>query len=159
MGPNDRMAGRRIAGATGAADRACLAAITIPASTQYVPFARLATAHLCGAAGLGVSRIADLRLIVDEACGQFLQCSSFTDPDIPLELRFERKPDLLRITVSGPIEDFWPDRENLGWLVLEALTGEVRYEIGPEGGIGTLSFDEPLAADGVPGDVLWFATS
>ena len=158
MGPDDRISGRRRTGTAGAVDDGCLAAITMPASTRYVPFARLATAHLCGAAGLGMSRIADLRLIVDEACGQFLQCSS-VDPEIPLELRFEREPALLRITVRGPIPPGWPDRRSLGWLVLEALVGEVRHEIGPEASRGTLSFHEPLSADGVSGDVLWFATS
>ncbi|HET9173250.1 MAG TPA: hypothetical protein VFN97_27725 [Actinospica sp.] len=159
MWPNDRSSGRRGAGAAGAADHGCLAAITMPASTQYVPFARLATAHLCGAVGLGVSRIADLRLVVDEACGQFLRCPTAADLHVPLTLRFERKPELLRITVRGPVPPSWPDRRNLGWLVLQALAGEVRHEVDPADGLGTLSFDEPLSADGVSGDVLWFATS
>lgn len=159
MGPDERISGRRRTGAAGDGDDGCLAAITMPASTRYVPFARLAAAHLCGAVGLGMGRIADLRLVVDEACGQFLQCSSPVDPKIPLELRFEREPGLLRITVRGPIPPGWPDRRGLGWLVLGALVGEVRHEIGPGAAHGTLSFDEPLSADGVPGDVLWFATS
>ena len=163
MWPKDRIAGHRGAGAAGAVDRGCLAAITMPATTRYVGFARLATAHLCGAVGLGVGRIADLRLVVDEACGQFMQGSTaFSDPDTPdapLELWFERTADRLRITVRGPIPIGWPDTESLGWLVIEALVGDVDYEVDPEDGIGTLSFAEPLSADGLPGDILWFATS
>jgi anti-sigma regulatory factor (Ser/Thr protein kinase) len=135
----------------------------MPAATRYVSFARLATAHLCGVVGLSVGRIADLRLVVDEACGQFMHGNAaFLDPEtpeVPLELRFERRTDRLRITVRGPIPTGWPDYESLGWLVLEALVGDVDYEVEPEDGVGTLSFDEPLSADGVPGDVLWFATS
>ncbi len=163
MRPKDRAAGNRGAGAAGAVDRGCLAAITMPAATRHVSFARLATAHLCGVVGLSVGRIADLRLVVDEACGQFMQGSAaFVDPETPVvlvELRFERRTDRLRITVRGPIPTGWPDCESLGWLVLEALVGDVDYEAEPEDGVGTLSFDEPLSADGLPGDVLWFATS
>jgi hypothetical protein len=163
MRPKDRTAGHRGAGAAGAVDRGCLAVITMPAATRYVSFARLATAHLCGVVGLSVGRIADLRLVVDEACGQFMHGNAaFLDPEtpeVPLELRFERRTDRLRITVRGPIPTGWPDYESLGWLVLEALVGDVDYEVEPEDGVGTLSFDEPLSADGVPGDVLWFATS
>jgi hypothetical protein len=147
MGPKDRVT----------VDQRCLAAITLPATERYVGFARLATAHLCGVVGLSVSRIADLRLVVDEACGQFL--SGEGSDESLLELRFERGPDSLRITVRGPVAGEWPDRESLGWLVLRALVSDLRHEFDPEDGVGTLSFDEPLSADGVSGDVLWFATS
>src|SRR5258707_2207025 len=155
MRPKDRTAGHRGAGAAEAVDRGCLAAITMPAATRYVSFARLATSHLCGLVGLSVGRIADLRLFVDEACGQFMQGNAaFSDPetpDVPLELWFERATDRLRITVRGPIPMGWPDSDSLGWLVIEALVGEVDYEVEPEDGIGTLSFVEPLSADGLPG--------
>jgi serine/threonine-protein kinase RsbW len=163
MRPKDRTAGHRGAGAAEAVDRGCLAAITMPAATGYVSFARLATAHLCGLVGLSIGRIADLRLVVDEACGQFMHGNAaFSDaetPDVPLALRFERRADRLRITVRGPIRIGWPDSESLGWLVIEALVGDVDYEVEPEDGVGTLSFDESLSADGLPGDILWFATS
>jgi anti-sigma regulatory factor (Ser/Thr protein kinase) len=135
----------------------------MPAATRYVSFARLATAHLCGLVGLGIGRIADLRLVVDEACGQFMHGNAAMPdprtPDVPLELWFERRADRLRITVRGPIPIGWPDSESLGWLVLEALVGDVDYEVEPEHGVGTLSFDEPISADALPGDILWFAAS
>jgi len=163
MRSKDRTAGHRGAGAAEAAGRGCLAAITMPAATRYVSFARLATSHLCGLVGLSIGRIADLRLVVDEACGQFMQGNAaFSNPetsDAPLELWFERRTDRLGITVRGPIPTGWPDTESLGWLVLEALVGDVDYEVEPEDGVGTLSFAEPLSADGPPGDILWFATS
>ena len=163
MRSKDRTAGHRGAGAAEAVGRGCLAASTLPAATRYVSFARLATSHLCGLVGLSIGRIADLRLVVDEACGQFMQGNAaFSDPeasDAPLELWFERRTDRLGITVRGPIPRGWPDTESLGWLVLEALVGDVDYEVEPEDGLGTLNFAEPLSADGLPGDILWFATS
>lgn len=160
MWPKDQVAGQRGAGPAQAAGPGCLAAITMPATDRYVGFARLATAHLCGAVGMTVSRVADLRLAVDEACKQFLDRDlPSTDRGAPLELRFDRGPDALRITVRGPVADGWPDRGGLSWLILQTLIGDVRDELVPGAGVGTLRFDEALPADGVPGDVLWSAAS
>jgi len=135
-----------------------MAAITMPASEAYVSFARLATAHIGGALGLSVGRVADLRLAVDEACAQFLQVpSSSLGAEPPLELFFDRRPHALRITVRGPIPNCWPDRESLGWLVLGALVSELRCEIRPgEDGVGTLAFVELLSTGDASGDALWF---
>lgn len=156
-----------------------MAAITMPASEAYVSFARLATAHIGGALGLSVGRVADLRLAVDEACGQFLfgpapRFEDFADADAaddglgplvdlalplePLELCFDRLPGKLRITVSGPVPAAaWPDRAGLGWLVLDALVSELRCEIPPdEDGVGTLAFVELLSTDDPSDDALWF---
>jgi len=135
-----------------------MAAITMPASEAYVSFARLATAHIGGALGLSVGRVADLRLAVDEACGQFLQVpSSFFGAALPLEVYFDRRPHALRITVRGPIPSCWPDRESLGWLVLDALVSDLRCEIRPDGDdVGTLAFVELLSTDDAPDDALWF---
>lgn len=169
MWPKDQLAEHRGAGTgkgTGAnavpaeavlgRGRVRLATITMPAGERYVAFARLATGHLCGLLGLTLSRVADLRLAVGEACGQFLG----TDGAGMLELSFEREPDTLRITVRGPVAGEWPDRAGLGWLVLDALVGDLRWEL-PDGhggdAVGAIGFREPLAPDELPGDVLWLA--
>lgn len=150
MWPKDQVAEHRSPLPAEAADRTCLATITMPAAERYVAFARLATAHLCGVLGLNVSRVGDLRLAVDEACGQFLRARG------DLELRFEWEPEALHIAVRGPITAGWPDRGSLGWLVLDALAGDLCCEIGTDGN-GTVAFSEPLSPDEVYGDVLWFA--
>lgn len=180
MRPNDQDVAerrRRGAGPAVAAGGLRVAAITMPVSEAYVSLARLATAHVVGALGLSVGRAADLRLAVDEACGQFLHAAAplFDDDDVvyvaaavdaadaatSIELCFDRLPGRLRITVRGPIPLVpavsWPDRESLGWLVLEALVADVRYEIEPRGAIGTLTIVEPLSTDGASRDALWFA--
>ncbi|HWG25122.1 hypothetical protein [Actinospica sp.] len=158
MWPKDQLAEHRGTGTTGAVGGVRLAAITMPAAERYVAFARLATAHLCGVLGLTVSRVADLRLAVDEACGQFLLGpGSSVGSAGALELRFEREPEALRITVRGPIAGTWPDREGLGWLVLDALVADLGCEIEHGNRFGTLGFSEPLSPDEVSGDVWWFA--
>ena len=186
MRPNDQDVAerrRRGVGPAVAAGGLRVAAITMPVSEAYVSLARLATAHVVGALGLSVGRAADLRLAVDEACGQFLHGAAplFDDDDVvypaeavdvvdaadaadaatSIELCFDRLPGRLRITVRGPIPLVpavsWPDRESLGWLVLEALVADVRYEIEPRGAIGTLTIVEPLSTDGASRDALWFA--
>ena len=178
MRPNDQDVAerrRRGVGPVVAAGGLRVAAITMPVSEAYVSLARLATAHVVGALGLSVGRAADLRLAVDEACGQFLHGPAplvddddvvhvAVDPADPLtsiELCFDRLPGRLRITVRGPIPLVpavaWPDREGLGWLVLEALVTDVRHEIEPRDGVGTLTIVEPLSTDGASRDALWFA--
>jgi serine/threonine-protein kinase RsbW len=149
-----------------------VAAITMPVAEAYVSLARLATAHVAGTLGLSVGRVADLRLAVDEACGQFLhgRVPLIDDDDVvyvaadaaaSIELCFDRLPGKLRITVVGPIPlvpaAAWPDREGLGWLVLDTLVADVRYEIEPRDGVGTLTLVEPLSTDEASRDALWFA--
>jgi anti-sigma regulatory factor (Ser/Thr protein kinase) len=168
MWPKDQLAEYRGTGQEAGPDRGSvgrtrLASITMPAAERYAAFARLATAHLCGVLGLTVGRIADLRLAVNEACGQFMQGPA---PFVglggqvePLELRFEQEPGALLITVRGPVSGEWPDRTGLGWLVMDALVADVRCEVGPTGGIGTIGFREPFTPEDPAGDVLWFAAS
>jgi serine/threonine-protein kinase RsbW len=158
---------RRGAGPVVPAGGVRVAAITMPVSGAYVSLARLATAHVAGALGLSVGRVADLRLVVDEACGQFLQepAPLLDDDDLamPLELCIDRLPGKLRITVSGPVPAVgWPDRESLGWLVLDTLVSDLRYGIEPWDGVGpltvgTLTIVEPLSTDDASRDALWFA--
>ena len=166
MRPNDqdvaeRGRGGADSGGVGGVGLLRMAAITMPASEEYVSFARMATAHIAGALGLSVGRVEDLRLAVDEACGQFLQGSPrFIGASVPLELCFDYRPQALRITVRGPISSDWPDRESLGWLVLDALVTDVRWEIGSQdGGVGAVAFVERLSADDTSRDALWFAAS
>ena len=175
MRPNDQDVAerrRRGAGPAVAAGGLRVAAITMPVSEAYVSLARLATAHVAGTLGVSVGRVADLRLAVDEACGQFLHgtASLINDDDVvyvaadsatSIELCFDRLPGKLRITVIGPIPlvpaAAWPDRESLGWLVLDTLVADVRYEIEPGGVVGTLTIVEPLSTDEASRDALWFA--
>lgn len=135
-----------------------MASITMPASEAYVAFARMATTQVGASLGLSVGRVTDLRLAVDEACGQFLDAGAPHVGDaVSLYVCFDRYPDTLQVTVRGPISAGWPDQEGLGWLVLAALAADVRYEIGPRAGVGTLTFVEWLAPDDAFREAFWFA--
>jgi serine/threonine-protein kinase RsbW len=99
--------------------------------------------HVAGLAGLPIGRVTDIRLAVDEACSLFLSGSAGTAPGAMLTVRFDRLPQHLRISVSGPAPTRSPDAEDLGWLMLCALVVRPHWEV--RGGIGTLTMNEPLS--------------
>lgn len=157
MPPQDQLAEQRETAAAETAGPTPLAVMAMPATERYLAFARLATAHMCEVAGLSAGRVADLRLAVNEACGQFLYAAAGGGSVGQLRLRFDLEPNALRITVGGPVTRGWPDRESLGWLVLRALVADLSHEAA--GGFGTLVFAEPLSDDAASGDELWLAAS
>jgi serine/threonine-protein kinase RsbW len=146
-------------GVAGSADRASrdgepfrMAVLSVPADRDYLALARLAAMQVAGLLGLSVGRLTDLRLAVSEACSLLLsavpaQAAARDAGDAAgngLELRFERCLDHLRVTVCGPAPRERPESDGLGWLLLEALVGDVRMET--KGGKATLTLTEPLPA-------------
>lgn len=124
-----------------------LAALAVPAAAPHVALVRLAALHVAGLVGLDVGRAADLRLAVAEACGQFLQAVPSGSPAArraAVEIRFERERGSLRVTLRGPVPPGWPEPEGLGWLLLSALVGDLRWA--QAGGVGTLTLVERLPA-------------
>ncbi|HTJ70100.1 MAG TPA: hypothetical protein VL551_21365 [Actinospica sp.] len=127
-----------------------MAVLAVPADRDYLALARLAAIEVADLLGLRVDRITDLRLAVDEACSLLLSAAA----DVPgmaagdaargLELRFERCPDHLRVTVRGPRPRARPEPDDLGWLILQALVGGVHMDTSGE--VATLTLTEPLPA-------------
>lgn len=142
-----------------------LATLCFSADKDFLALARSTTMHVAGLLGLPFSRVADLRLAVDEACALFLTpAASATSAASPvpavlakgdaggaggvggLALVFADLGDELRITVSGPApvrELDFPD--GLGWSLLCALVAAPRWEV--EGDVGILTLPEPIPAD------------
>lgn len=118
----------------------CLAVLKVPAARQYVSLARTAAMHVAGILDLSLGRVADLRLAVDEACGQFLRDPAEGD----LELRFEATGDALRVKVRGAVPEHWPARGSLGLMLMEAMASEVRWEAAD--GRGMIALIERLRA-------------
>lgn len=118
-----------------------LAVLTFAADKDHLALARMTAMHVAGLAGLPIGRVTDIRLAVDEACSLFL-----TDPAIRsgamLTVRFDRLPEHLRISVSGPEPARRPDAEDLGWLMLCALVDGLSWQV--RDGIGVLTMNEPL---------------
>ena len=111
-----------------------MTALAMPADKDYLALARLATIHVAGLLDLPVGRVADLRLAVNEACALLLTAPAKViagqdaSDEGALELSFDRCPGQLRVNVRGPAPAYWPEPEDLGWLVLQALVDDVRIE-------------------------------
>jgi serine/threonine-protein kinase RsbW len=103
--------------------RVRMAALTMPADKDYLALARLTAMHVAGLLGMPVGRVGDLRLAVDEACLLLLGGG-----ERELELNFDRYPGALHVIVRGPEPARWPDPEDVGWLMLQALVDAVRIE-------------------------------
>lgn len=100
-----------------------LVSISTPADATYVSTLRLAAASLGSRCGLTIDDIEDLRLAVDEACSLLLPHASATSE---LEARFELSPNQLIVSASITTDEARePDRDGIGWTVLEALSTSV----------------------------------
>ncbi|HET9170776.1 MAG TPA: ATP-binding protein [Actinospica sp.] len=119
-----------------------LAVLSFAADRDHLALARMTAMHVAGLAGLPIGRVTDIRLAVDEACSLFLGEAERT-PGALLTVRFEQVAEFLRIAVSGPAPARDPDAEDIGWLMLCALTVRPRWEV--RGGTGTLTMNEPLS--------------
>ena len=65
-----------------------------------------------------------------------------------LELRYDRHPSSLHVTVSGRAPRDWPERDELGWAMLSALVGDVQVSVRDGVGALTLIVPLPTSADG-----------
>jgi serine/threonine-protein kinase RsbW len=111
-----------------------MTALAMPADKDYLTLARLATIHVAGLLGLPIGQVTDLRLAVNEACALLLStpaevlAGQDASDEGALELSFDRCPGLLRVNVRGPAPAHWPEPEDIGWIVLQALVDDVRVE-------------------------------
>ncbi|HEX4787579.1 MAG TPA: hypothetical protein VH372_03905 [Actinospica sp.] len=121
------------------------------ADKDYLALARTSAMHVGALLAFPLARVSDLRLAVDEACISFLDPPAYRDPDLPyaacvpsgtLELAYDRHASDLHVTVTGTAPAGWPERQEPGWAILEALVGEVRAEV--RAGDGVLTLIEPL---------------
>jgi serine/threonine-protein kinase RsbW len=151
-----------------------MAALSFPADKDYLALARTTAMHVAGLLELPLSRVTDLRLAVDEACAAFLTAGRATAGRVgegqttagrataggeggaaewdgsrgALELRYDLYPDRLCVSVRAPVPADWPQVDEIGWSMLQALVSEVRAEVAE--GIGTLILVEQLpSAPGV----------
>ncbi|HEX4792005.1 MAG TPA: ATP-binding protein [Actinospica sp.] len=130
-----------------------LAALAVPADKDYLALARLTAMHVAAMLGLTVGRLTDLRLAVNEACVLLLHADLAATHDraasvtgaadeTMIELRFERHPGELRVLVTGPAPQRGSDPDEVGWLLLRALVGDVRMDM--QGETATVTLTEPL---------------
>lgn len=133
--------------AAGARVPELLAELTIPAEADSLGLARLAAMHLAGLLGVPVSRLAELRLAVNEACALLFSAPAAAAAEkvaapSAVSLRFEREGAHLCISVRGAAPYRGPAPGEIGWVLLQALVDDIRMETA--GGIMTLTLREPL---------------
>ncbi len=125
-----------------------LAELALSGQADSLGLARLATLHVAGQLGLPISRLAELRLAVNEACALLLAAPAGAAAEgvaeARLRLRFERQDDHLCIAVRGRAPYRGPTPEEIGWVLLRSLVEQVRLDTAD--GITTLTFREPLPA-------------
>lgn len=136
-------------GTTDPAEAFRMVTLTLLADQDYLALARTSAMHVGALVFLPLPRVNDLRLAVDEVCTSFLQStegleadSAAPAPSRTMELAYDRYPTALHVTVRAPAPQGWPQRDELGWAMLETLVAEVRVSL--QDGIGVLTLIEPL---------------
>lgn len=123
-----------------------MATLTLLADRDYLALARTSASHVAALLFFPRPRVGDLRLAVDEACTSFLRAApegvEASESVETLELRYDRHPSSLHVTVSGPAPRGWPERDELGWAMLSALVGDVQVSV--RDGVGALTLIVPL---------------
>lgn len=104
--------------------------VSLPAQPEFLHILRSVVASAAASRDFTIDAIDDLRLVVDEACGQVLQLS----PDSTvLTLTIGFREGALELTVSGDgsfsktPEDI---KESMAWTILSALSDSVNIEDG-----------------------------
>ena len=126
-----------------------LAELTLPADADSLGLVRLAAMHVAGLLGVPVSRLAELRLAVNEACALLFHAPPVAAAErvaapSAVSLRFERESSHLCIRARGAAPYRGPAPGEIGWVLLQALVEDIRMET--VGGITTLTLREPLPA-------------
>ncbi|MDQ4148779.1 MAG: anti-sigma factor [Actinomycetota bacterium] len=100
--------------------------VTLPAKGDFVHILRSVVASIAARLDFSVDAIDDLRLLVDEACGQLL---SIPGAEV-LTLRLDPSPDSLEMLLSSNGVYSWPPagQNALSWEILSALSDTSTFE-------------------------------
>lgn len=104
--------------------------VTVPAREDFVAVLRAVATAVAGRVLLSFDDVADLRLVVDEACARLLAAGTGSTC-LLLDLR--ALPEGFEVVVwsDAPAIDPWPPvdlEDSLGWRVLVALSDRVSFE-------------------------------
>lgn len=108
-------------------------ALTIPAATDHIRFARLMASAVASRAGLDYDTIEDLRIAVSELCTAVAEVA----PDgAELTLTYQGNAEGIRVTGHASGTPATPESDVPGELtvqILDAVADEHSFEVGPEG--------------------------
>lgn len=104
--------------------------VSLPAQPEFLHILRSVVASAAASMDFTIDTIDDLRLVVDEACGQVLELS----PDSTvLNLAIGLREDALELMVSGDgSSSKTPEeiKDSMAWTILSALSDSVHIEDG-----------------------------
>ncbi len=101
--------------------------VTLPAKSEFIHVIRSVVATIAARLDFSVDDINDLRLVVDEACGQLL---GLRGGATVLTLKLIPGPGFLELLVSTDGSYSWPPhgQNALAWEILSALSDESGFE-------------------------------
>ncbi|HET9172906.1 MAG TPA: hypothetical protein VFN97_25995, partial [Actinospica sp.] len=110
-----------------------MVALTLLADQDYLALVRTSAMHVGALLFLPLPQVNDLRLAVDEAFSSFLRPASpeAGADEVPaattetIELCYDRYPASLHVIVRSRMPGGWPERDELGWAMLNSLVDEV----------------------------------
>lgn len=104
--------------------------VALPARTEFIHVLRAVMASVAAGEDFSVENIDDLRLVIDEACGQVLRLSA--DARV-LSVDIKTAPGLLELRVftdGRALQPMESIRESMAWSILSALSDSVQIEDG-----------------------------
>jgi serine/threonine-protein kinase RsbW len=107
-------------------------ALTIPAATDHIRFARLMASAVASRAGLDYDTIEDLRIAVSELCTAAIEIAEGGR----LTLTYRADADGIRVEGHASAAPVTPPSDVPGELtlqILDAVADEHSFEVGPEG--------------------------
>jgi serine/threonine-protein kinase RsbW len=106
--------------------------IEIPASAEYLALVRAAATGLAAGLHFTYEEIDDLRIAVDEACGQLLARRGAAET-LTVDYQLDGAALRIRVTVAGEDPDQPLPRDTFAWQILRALTDEVDEHVDQDG--------------------------
>ena len=104
--------------------------LSIPAKPGYLVLARLALAAVCRLTSLGAVEVADLKLAVTEAAGEFIDDSSGGEGKEHVDFEFRLQEEQLVLELSGPSSSVSAMEVELSRAIIEATVDESRFGSG-----------------------------
>ncbi len=105
--------------------------VSLPAQPEYLHILRSVVASAAASMDFSIDAIDDLRLVVDEACGQVLAFSTGANA-LTLTIVFVEGGLELKVATDGtPTRTSKDQRDSMAWTILSALSDSV--ELGDTG--------------------------
>lgn len=106
--------------------------VSLPAEARFVYMLRSVVASAAAGLDFTIDDIDDLRLVLDEACGQVLELSPEASV-LKLNISFEERSMTLTVTTDAPLAQPPPDhQDSMAWRILSTLSDSVEFMDGQD---------------------------